>query len=113
MQSPLGFGKKYFTFSSILAHTTHVKLQSQTTSTSTLLYKNSSIEHDEIEEEDPPIEIDEILLSNKTKPCHCNAIYNLKTRLSLLLNQFIPRCPYYTTYFAFRRSGVHPPLLSL
>jgi hypothetical protein len=30
----------------------------------------------------------------------------------LLLNHFIPRCPYYTTFYAFRRTGVHPPLFS-
>jgi hypothetical protein len=28
------------------------------------------------------------------------------------LNHYIPRCPYYTTYFAFRRTGVHPPFLT-
>ncbi|MDX1808918.1 MAG: hypothetical protein R3331_05220 [Sulfurospirillaceae bacterium] len=43
------------------------------------------------------------------KPCHCNCIFRLKIRLILLLNIFIPRCPYYCTYFAFRRTGVHPP----
>ncbi|MBE0514005.1 hypothetical protein [Sulfurimonas sp.] len=44
------------------------------------------------------------------KPCHCNLFFKRKIRLVLLLNHFIPRCPYYTTYFAFRRTGVHPPL---
>ncbi len=45
-----------------------------------------------------------------SKPCHCNLFFKRKIRLVLLLNHFIPRCPYYTTYFAFRRTGVHPPL---
>lgn len=49
-------------------------------------------------------------LSLLSKPCYCNIFFALKTRLSLLINHFIPRCPYYTTYFAFRRTGVHPPL---
>ncbi|SFV89991.1 hypothetical protein MNB_SV-4-1171 [hydrothermal vent metagenome] len=41
--------------------------------------------------------------------CLCNSFYKRKARLVLLLNHFIPRCPYYNTYFAFRRTGVHPP----
>jgi len=48
-----------------------------------------------------------VILKSK---CHCNAIFQRKTRLILLLNTFIPRCPYYNTYFAFRRTGVHPPI---
>ena len=35
------------------------------------------------------------------------------TKLVVSLFKFIPRCPYYTTCFAFRRTGVHPPLLPL
>jgi len=46
------------------------------------------------------------------KPCHCDCFFKLKTILSLKINHFIPRCPYYTTYFAFRRTGVHPPYLT-
>jgi len=52
------------------------------------------------------------LLFNK-KPCHCNKIFLCKTRLILLLNHFIPRCAYYNPYFAFRRTGTHPPFYSL
>lgn len=70
MQLLKGFGKKYFTFSAILA--TSVK-----------------------------------------KACHCNCVYNLKTKLALISYKYIPRCPFYTSYFAFRRSGVHPPFLKL
>ena len=44
------------------------------------------------------------------KACHCNCYFKLKTRLALLLHHYIPRCPFYCTYFAFRRTGVHPPL---
>jgi len=43
------------------------------------------------------------------KACHCNCFFKLKTKLTLLLNHYIPRCPFYCTYFAFRRTGVHPP----
>jgi hypothetical protein len=45
--------------------------------------------------------------------CHCNCFFKLKTRMTLLLNHYIPRCPFYCTYFAFRRTGVHPPLTIL
>ncbi len=44
--------------------------------------------------------------------CQCNSFYRHKARLVLLLNHFIPRCPYYTTFYAFRRTGVHPPFFS-
>jgi len=43
------------------------------------------------------------------KVCHCNCYFKLKTKLALLLHHYIPRCPYYTTFYAFRRTGVHPP----
>ncbi|GIT98966.1 hypothetical protein TSL1_17870 [Sulfurovum sp. TSL1] len=47
------------------------------------------------------------------KACHCNCFFKLKTRMTLLLNHYIPRCPFYCTYFAFRRTGVHPPFTIL
>ena len=47
------------------------------------------------------------------KACHCNCYFKLKTKLALLLNHYIPRCPYYTTFYAFRRTGVHPPHIIL
>jgi len=43
------------------------------------------------------------------KACHCNKIFQIKTRVILALNHFIPRCAYYNPYFAFRRTGTHPP----
>lgn len=46
------------------------------------------------------------------KACHCNSIFLRKTKLILALNHFIPRCPYYCTYFAFRRTGIHPPFIT-
>ncbi|MBL1244354.1 MAG: hypothetical protein COA39_008195 [Sulfurimonas sp.] len=47
---------------------------------------------------------------NNNKPCHCHAFLTIKSKLMVLLNNFIPRCSYYTVYFAFRRSGIHPPI---
>ena len=112
-----GFGKNYFRLSAILAYSVAHKLQSQTTFAQTLF--RLSNEREALEEGDPPEELleegdpPEELLEESTlqpaKPCHCNCYYKRKTRLALLLNHYIPRCPYYCTYFAFRRTGVHPP----
>jgi len=49
------------------------------------------------------------LLFNNSKPCHCHLFFTLKSKLLVLLNHYIPRCPFYTVCFAFRRTGVHPP----
>jgi len=46
------------------------------------------------------------------KACHCNKIFLRKTKLILALNHFIPRCAYYNPYFAFRRTGTHPPFVN-
>ncbi len=108
MKSPKGFGKKYFTFASILAHSVQVKLESQVTIAKKTLQYRLSKEIDELDE-DPP----ELILSTTSivsnKPCHCDCLFKLKTKLTVSLFKFIPRCPYYTTCFAFRRTGVHPP----
>ncbi|MGA1932126.1 hypothetical protein ACH5BF_05325 [Arcobacter sp. YIC-464] len=112
MKSPKGFGKSYFTFSSILAHSVQNIIESQTTIAKKTLRYSSSKNVDCLEDEDPPellISIAEI--TTNSKPCHCDCHFRKKTKLAISLFKFIPRCPYYTTYFAFRRSGVHPPLL--
>ena len=107
MKSPKGFGKKYFTFGSVLAHSVEHKILSLIVKIDYLLTYISSKEEEELDENDPPLDIYSINL----KPYHCNCYFKVRTRLILLLNHYIPRCPYYTTYFAFRRSGVHPPYL--
>ncbi|WP_428737784.1 hypothetical protein [Sulfurimonas sp.] len=108
-----GFGKRYFTLASILAYSVSPRLHAQTTCFSSLTYYYISTEIED--EESPPNE--ELLLTNsilqQNKACHCNCIFKKRIRLILLLNHFIPRCPFYTKYFAFRRTGVHPPLLFL
>lgn len=113
MKSPKGFGKSYFSFSSILAYSVQTTINNQwTIAKETLRYKSSK-NVDEIEDEDPPgtlISTLETTLSNKA--CHCDCHFKKRTKLAVLLFKFISRCPYYTTYFAFRRSGVHPPYLS-
>ena len=110
MKSPRGFGKNYFTFSAILAHSVQIKLQSQVSSIYSILHNKIAKEDEELDENDPPCDVLETLCILNAKPCHCNCFYKLKTKIALLINTYIPRCPYYTTYFAFRRTGVHPPL---
>lgn len=105
-----GFGKRYFKLSSIIAYSTAIKLNSQEVVFS--LFRSGKIaqlSEMEDEEEDPP---NDIFLIN-TKICNCAKAYCRKVRLTLRLNHFIPRCPYYTTWYAFRRTGVHPPILLL
>jgi len=47
---------------------------------------------------------------NVKKACHCNKVFLRKTKLILARNLFVKKSSYYYTYFAFRRSGIHPPL---
>ncbi|MCF6310782.1 MAG: hypothetical protein L3J19_10010 [Sulfurimonas sp.] len=110
MKSPKGFAKKYFTFSAILAYTVQNKLQSHVSSIYSLLHNKITKEDEKLNENDPPCDILKTLCVLNVKPCHCNCFYKLKTKITLLWNVYIPRCPYYTTYFAFRRTGTHPPI---
>jgi hypothetical protein len=105
---PRGFGKNYFRLSAILAYSVMPKLQSQVSSAQEHFF--AKLSSDAQEEESPPDELLTTTLLQSDKPCHCNCFFKIRIRLILLLNHFIPRCPYYTVCFAFRRSGVHPPL---
>lgn len=103
-----GFGNNYFTFPAMLAYNVVHKLQSQISAIQTLPLFFSSSES-ECDENDPPAVLSEVTVIQLPKPCHCNCYFKRRTRLILLLNHYIPRCPFYCTYFAFRRTGVHPP----
>lgn len=105
---PRGFGKNYFTLSAILAYSVMPKLQSQVGSAQEHFFAKRSSE--EQEQGSPPDALLATALLQSDKPCHCNSFFKIRIRLILLFNRFIPRCPYYTVCFAFRRSGVHPPL---
>ena len=109
-----GFGKKYFTLCSIQAYAVAPKLHSVITSYKNHLSTKLSISsEDEKEEDESPPNLQENLVSvfllNK-KPYHCDCVFKRKTALAVALFKFIPRCPYYDTFFAFRRTGVHPPI---
>lgn len=110
MKSPKGFGKKYFTFASILAHSVQSKIVNNLIIAKQTLQFNFDKEGDELEDEDPPeLLLNTLLISNFNKPCHCDCFFRRKSKIIVTLFKFIPRCPYYTTCFAFRRTGVHPP----
>ncbi|MFT7879760.1 MAG: hypothetical protein ABXS91_05115 [Sulfurimonas sp.] len=113
MQPPKGFGKRYFTLASILAYSVQKHLQNQTVQAVSLFATKVSKDEEEIDENDPPLDPVRCLRTLNAKPCHCNCYYRLRTRIILKINHFIPRCPYYTTWFAFRRTGVHPPRITL
>lgn len=105
-----GFGKKYFTFCSMTMHSTAKKLHDIQTNHKNFIHKLFTTSNED--EESPPEEELLLLVSScilQTKACHCNCVFNLKAKLAILKFKYIPRCPYYTTYFAFRRTGVHPP----
>jgi hypothetical protein len=107
-----GFGKKYFTLASIQAHSTAPKLHAIFTAINNSINEKLKISSNKDEEDELSRNTVENLLSNSlvnSKPCHCDCFFKRKTALAVRLFRFIPRCPYYTTYFAFRRTGVHPP----
>lgn len=108
MKSPRGFGKNYFSFSTVLAYNVQNSLDAKVSSIYSLLLNNLSKQSEEVDEDEPPLELLETFTIDK--PCRCNCFYKLKTKLATLLYHYIPRCPYYCTYFAFRRTGVHPPI---
>ncbi len=112
VRTPRGFGKTYFTLSSILAYSAAQKMHIQVSRMMPLLCHATVGCHDHaLIEEDPPLELLPVACTLSVKACHCHGLDELKTRLALLINTFIPRCPYYTTCFAFRRTGVHPPVV--
>jgi len=112
VKTPKGFGKTYFSLSSILAYSVARTLHAQQSSFTSLTYSKLSHEED-VDEDDPPSEIlDNHTFHNESKPCQCNCYFNHLAHIKLALHHYIPRCPYYTTYFAYRRTGVHPPLFS-
>lgn len=112
---PKGFGKNYFRLTAIQAYSAAPILHAALTSFSFFTHQNYFEANSEEEEEESPPDLQEALplpLAAAKKPCHCNAYFTHLSKLMVLLNHYIPRCPYYTTYFAFRRTGVHPPLFA-
>jgi hypothetical protein len=105
-----GFGKNYFSLAAIQAYSCASTLHSTFTACKTLLISNLKLSSETSEDEPPS---DELLLNTcslqQNKPCHCDCFFRRKTALAVKLFKYIPRCPFYCTFFAFRRTGVHPP----
>ena len=113
MRVPNGFGKNYFSLSAIQSYTVAKTLHARASSFHAYFCQKNSSSDEEFEESESPPQLLEESFFSHPKPCHCNCYFTLKTRLMLFLHIYIPRCPYYTTCFAFRRTGVHPPFASL
>ena len=110
MKSPAGFGKNYFSFAAVLAYSVHRDLNAKVSSIYSFLSDKFLREAKKEDDHEEPFGTLETTCLINDKPCHCNYFYKIKTRLVTSLYHYIPRCPYYCTYFAFRRSGAHPPL---
>ena len=95
MKSPRGFGKNYFSFSAMLTYTVQNSLDAKVSSIYSLLSNRLLKQSEELDEDDPPLEVLETTCSATDRPCHCNCFYGLKTKLATLLYHFIPRYPYY------------------
>jgi len=106
-----GFGKNYFRLVAIQAYSSSLTLQSRI-SAFCAVERFSHKESEIADEDDPPtLEILQATPIITTKPCHCNCFFNHKARLATLLFHFIPRCRFYNKFFAFRRTGTHPPII--
>jgi hypothetical protein len=110
MKSLKGFAKKYFSLIAITMHTTAKKLHDIEILSKKISFNPSK----NIKKEDDPPEEELVLLNvfciYSIKACHCNCRFKIKTKLAIINFKFIPRCPFYKACFAFRRTGVHPPL---
>ncbi|MCB4751576.1 MAG: hypothetical protein LGB72_02665 [Sulfurovum sp.] len=95
-----GFDKRYFMLLPTLVYPAIYKLRTHAISTQTLFRLN--------DHKNSLKTLDTTLQTINSYRCNC--YYKYKARLVLLLNHFIPRCPYYTTFYAFRRTGIHPPV---
>ncbi len=105
---PKGFGKRYFTLSSILAHAVAPTLHSQTTRASAHL----SMLFDEegaLEEDPPDEELAALACLLNDKPCHCNCYFNHLTRLISLVVKLLCTKSCNCRFYSYRRTGTHPP----
>ncbi len=110
MKSPQGFGKKYFTLSSIQAHSVAVTLHGLIISTKNHLNKKLKISSQDDEDDELSLNLQEnvlsLLVQNK-RPSYCDGIYQRKTSLTGKFFKFITIYTYYTIYFAIKRTLVN------
>ncbi|MDR1461026.1 MAG: hypothetical protein LBI78_05220 [Campylobacteraceae bacterium] len=107
MVRPKGFGKKYFTLSSIQAHSCAAKLHSTLVSIC-LFFTKTNKDKESSGKNDPPTECESLLDSQNLYYFICSFLKRvqkvLKTKKAF--HKFYNRL-----YYGFRRSGIHPPKL--
>ena len=85
---PKGFGKRYFTLTSILAHAVAPKLHSQITRESA--HQSMIFDESAAFEDDPPDEeLTQLPCLLNNKPCHCNCHFKQLTRLVFLFVKYL------------------------
>ncbi len=105
---PKGFGKRYFTLTSILAHAVAPKLHSQITRESA--HQSMIFDESASFEDDPPDEeLTQLPCLLNNKPCHCNCHFKQLTRLVFLFVKYLCTKNCNCRFYSFRRSGTHPP----
>jgi hypothetical protein len=107
LKSPRGFGKKYFTLQSILAHCVNVTLHKQVTKIASLF--NLCFKSSAEEEEDPPLDIQNSCLFLLQNPTLCSCVFTKIAKQSIKNAKKIKKSNCNCKYFSFRRSGIHPP----
>ncbi len=107
---PKGFGKRYFTLTSILAHAVTPTLHSQITRESAhqaMLFDESA----SAEDDPPDEEITALSCLLNDKPCHCNCYFNHLTRLIFIFLKQLCTHSCNCRFYSYRRTGTHPPYL--
>ncbi len=110
MKSPQGFGKKYFTLSSIQAHSVAVTLHGLLISAKNHLITKLKISSQDDENDELFQDLQEnvlsLLVQNK-RPSYYDGIYQRKTSLTGKFFKFITKYTYYTIYFTIKRTLVN------
>ncbi len=105
---PKGFGKRYFTLTSILAHAVAPTLHAQTTRESA--HVNMTFDESSELDEDPPDEtLATLACLLNDKPCHCNCYFKHLTRLILHFLKLLCTKSCNCRFYSYRRTGTHPP----
>ncbi|MBE0498646.1 MAG: hypothetical protein IBX43_05315 [Campylobacterales bacterium] len=108
MRSPKGFGKNYFSLSSICAHSSASVLHAQCTA---FTHASRNFSFETLEEDEEPL-IDELELiecsspRSKSSSRHCNCYFK---RLLYILTQLFKFHPQTFFIHLYNRSGIAPP----
>jgi hypothetical protein len=106
---PKGFGKKYFTLSSVQAHSCAVKLHSKLVSVC-LFFTKTNKDKESSGKNDPPTEC-ESLLDPQNLYCFIHSFFKRAQKVLKAKKAFHKL--HSRLYYGFCRSGIHPPKLCL